>query len=394
MRVVYLCDTQIPSRATSGMQIMRMCAAFARAGAEVTLVHPYRIGNRPEGYDGDLWRFYGVSPRFEIRTLPTPLTLGLVQRRRLARLIRFGPLASYALARARPGREPFVCYSRSMLGCWLMLRARRLWGARSACRGVFVELHDRPESDAARHLVDAADGVVAISEALRQRVLAETHVDPYRLSVEHDGFDAESFGPGALGRDEARRHLGLDSADGPLVVYTGRAIAGKGVDVLLEAAPALADIGAQLVIVGKVYDGEYVRLAGRCRNVSLTGFKPPADVPAYLAAADVLVLPTTPNLRYAAYTSPLKLFEYMASARPIVASDLPVFREILTDGVNALLYPPYEATAIAKAIRRLSANSGLAARLAEQASRDVQPHRWDLRAQRILAGLADAAAYQ
>src|ERR671912_2633308 len=74
MDIVYLCNAQIPSRSTNALQVMRMCDGFRRAGAEVTLVHPRRIGNRPEGYEGDLWRFYGIEERFSIVSLPTPLT--------------------------------------------------------------------------------------------------------------------------------------------------------------------------------------------------------------------------------------------------------------------------------------------------------------------------------
>jgi glycosyltransferase involved in cell wall biosynthesis len=103
------------------------------------------------------------------------------------------------------------------------------------------------------------------------------------------------------------------------------------------------------------------------------------------------VLPSTQSLAYAQYTSPLKLFEYMASGRPIVASDLPVLREILSDGENALLCPPDSVEAFTAAIRRLRDEPGLGARLAEQAWRDVQTYSWDERARRVSERLAAVA---
>jgi glycosyltransferase involved in cell wall biosynthesis len=384
MRLLYLCDSHIPSRATSGMQIMRMCSAFQQAGAEVTMVRPYRLGNRPEGYNGDLWQFYGVSPRFEVRTLPTLQTLRLAQMRWLSRALRFGPLASFVLARSRPGGKPFTCYSRSMLASWLMIKLRRFWGRRSACRGVFIELHDHPVSPRMQGVLAEADGIVAISHALRDRLILEIPEVAHRVWVEHDGVDVQVIRPDLLDREHARHRLGLDGTRGPVVLYTGRAIAGKGVDVLLASAPILEKVHAQVVIVGRVYEDQYLDQASALGSVTLVGFKPPAEVPDYLAAADILVLPTTSDLPYAAYTSPLKLFEYMASGRPIVASDLPVLREVLEDQVNALLFPPHDAAALAGAVERLWHDVELRRRLADQAWADVQSYSWNERATRIL----------
>ena len=67
-------------------------------------------------------------------------------------------------------------------------------------------------------------------------------------------------------------------------------------------------------------------------RVTFTGLMPPAEVAARLREADVLVLPNPASAISSEFTSPLKLFEYMASGRPIVASDLPSLREVLRDG--------------------------------------------------------------
>ncbi|MDP7691774.1 MAG: glycosyltransferase, partial [Vicinamibacterales bacterium] len=97
---------------------------------------------------------------------------------------------------------------------------------------------------------------------------------------------------------------------------------------------------------------------------------------------DVLVLPTvaTPSARY---TSPLKLFEYMASGRPIVASDLEPIREVLTDGQNARLVPPGEPAALATAVRELLADPAQAEQLARTAFEQASSYSWSRRADRI-----------
>jgi glycosyltransferase involved in cell wall biosynthesis len=77
----------------------------------------------------------------------------------------------------------------------------------------------------------------------------------------------------------------------------------------------------------------------------------------------------------------------MAAGTPIVASDLPTVREVLTDGDNALLVPPEDAASMAAAIRRLLVNPGLADRLRRTAYEQVQALTWDARAARIIEAL-------
>jgi glycosyltransferase involved in cell wall biosynthesis len=97
----------------------------------------------------------------------------------------------------------------------------------------------------------------------------------------------------------------------------------------------------------------------------------------------VLVLPNPRSAISTEFTSPLKLFEYMASGRPIVASDLPSIREVLTDGYNALLVEAGNPQALIDGVRRIKADTALAERLATQALQDVHRFTWDRRAERL-----------
>jgi glycosyltransferase involved in cell wall biosynthesis len=383
--IVYFCNAQIPSRSTNALQVMRMCAGFRRAGAGVTLVHPRRIGNRPEGYHGDLWSFYGIAERFPIVSLPTPLTRRAAQARLLARPVEAAPLAAYLAYVARPGAAPFVAYARSFLAAWLVLKIRRL-SPRSVCRGVVVELHDEPRRRQEWNVLRQADGIVTISAALRDRLIDHAPELAERVWVEHDGVDLSLFDSRKLDRAASRQRLRLP--DQPVAVYTGRVNLEKGAGVLLDAAALLDDW--TFVLVGRVYDQAF--LEKRSPNVIFTGFVPPADVPTYIAAADALVLPSTNQLSYAAYTSPLKLFEYMASGRPIAAADLPVFREVLTPDHTALVYAPLDSQGLANQLTRLRGDPELGLALTRQARIDVEQYDWESRAQRILQRLTPLGA--
>ena len=98
---------------------------------------------------------------------------------------------------------------------------------------------------------------------------------------------------------------------------------------------------------------------------------------------DVAVVPYRPIADF--FFSPMKLFEYMASHTPVVASDLPSTAEVIRDGENGLLYPPGDREALAAALRTLRDDPATGTRLAEQAARDVEDYTWTARARRILA---------
>jgi glycosyltransferase involved in cell wall biosynthesis len=103
------------------------------------------------------------------------------------------------------------------------------------------------------------------------------------------------------------------------------------------------------------------------------------------------VLPLVRSAFGNAFTSPLKMFEYMAAGRPIVASDLPALREVLRDGENALLVPPEDPQALAAAIQQVRSDRALAERLVACAAEDVRAYTWDIRGQRIVQFLRAVA---
>jgi glycosyltransferase involved in cell wall biosynthesis len=147
---------------------------------------------------------------------------------------------------------------------------------------------------------------------------------------------------------------------------------------------------AELVVVGGLPpEPDLDRLKDLAARLSLEdrvrfrGFVPPPSLATERAKTDVFVIPLLDSTTARLFTSPLKLFEAMASGRPVVASDLPAIREILEHERNALLVPPGDARALAAAVERLLRDSALSAKLAARAFEDVKAYSWDRRAQAI-----------
>jgi glycosyltransferase involved in cell wall biosynthesis len=127
-------------------------------------------------------------------------------------------------------------------------------------------------------------------------------------------------------------------------------------------------------------------------RLTVSGLLPPPAVAAALASANLLVLPNTATAISERYTSPLKLFEYLARGAAIVASDLPAIREILTHDVTAWLVPPGDAPALAAACTALAADPARRQRLGEAARALSAEYTWDRRAERLDRAFEAAAS--
>ena len=130
--------------------------------------------------------------------------------------------------------------------------------------------------------------------------------------------------------------------------------------------------------------------AAGVENLGLAGFVPHREVPLYLATTVVLVMPYTIEMTIkvgtnaSLFTSPIKLFEYMASGTPIVASSLPSIREILDDRRNAVLVEPNSAEALGEGIEAVLHDAELGERISQEAKREAALFTWEERAKKLI----------
>ncbi|HSE83703.1 MAG TPA: glycosyltransferase, partial [Thermodesulfobacteriota bacterium] len=180
-----------------------------------------------------------------------------------------------------------------------------------------------------------------------------------------------------------------------IVCYAGNLYVGRGINLLTEVALRLKDV--LFVIVGGVEEDidryMYVARMKSAENVIFIGFVPHKKVSLYLSSADVLVMPYTSQMTIKGgtnaveFTSPIKLFEYMAARRPIVATSLPSVEEILEQEGNAVLVEPDSVDSLYYGIKRVLDDEELARDLSFRAVNDITKYTWEERARKILEGL-------
>lgn len=209
----------------------------------------------------------------------------------------------------------------------------------------FFAAHRRLGKNAQRFIVTNAWKRDQIAKVWGADVAARTLVAP-------NGIDLAPYA-NMPSREEARAKLGWDSTE-RVAVYTGHLYGWKGVDMLANAASLLPPDWRVVFVGGTTSDQESfrARIAPIARDrVTLVAHVSHVEVPWYLSAADVLVLPNAGRGDYAMTTSPIKLWEYLAARRPVVASDIPAIRELVTER-EVLFVRPDDPPALAGGIVR------------------------------------------
>ena len=406
MQLIYFSNDRIPGLSACAIQQLQMCEAFANAGADVTLIRPYYF-ELAEYAPSMIREFYGVEENFVIKTLPTLLSLSkpndAAERRLKIRIPWIGGASMllatwfYIVRKVLTGEfnRPTIIYSRNLNAAAMLLRMRGRWLSAKPV-SVFFEVHtlvQQPERFF-EYVLKRANGLVCITRSLKEKICQKYDVDAAKILVAPDGVRDDRLTEPQFSKADARVMLNISGNYEKVVLYTGQILPGKGVEVFIDAAADFDEKILFLIVGGAPARINEIRTrtrAERLKNVQFAGSVPPHSVALYQAAADVLVLPNTQDSAISPYTSPLKLFEYMAAKRPIVASDLPVLREVLCDSKNAILFPAGDSTALAKAVRRVLAEELMAEKLAAKAFADVRQYACVARASRILSFIKEQA---
>lgn len=370
MKVCYLSNSMLPSRHANSVHVMNMAEGLRRSGAAVTLFafrgDPALLSSSDEK---GVFDFYGLAPRFEIEWLPNPSARGRSVLASLAVWQKLNRLAPDLVL----GRHGKACTAAALRGFPTLYETHKPHSWNSFGDRVWLSRLFKAQN---------FRGMVTISQPLRDILARETALPESRIFVAHDAATPlQDMAPASLG-SAGRLQAG----------YVGAFYPGRGIEMILQLAAALPDVDFHLV-GGTREDLSKWHAEGReAANVTYHGFQTPAQAAALRAGCDVLLAPyqretlikdgwNTTN-----WMSPLKVFEYMASAKAILCSDLPVLREVMAEGRNALLLSPDDVSGWIAALCRLRDDRAYTRALGQSALEDfIRHHTWEKRAERILA---------
>lgn len=379
MRICYLCaDPGIPIYGRKGCSthVRETVTALERAGHQVKVL----CSNTDGDSNGDKLDVNPVTPLtsrklgFDLRHILLDRRMGL----ELERVIRdWHPDAIY---------ERYSLYSRA--GCRAARRHRlpRLLEVNAFLtreqtdRIKMLWLAQRVESS----IIRSARRVIVVSEPLRKEIHA-LGVPLESIAKMPMAVNLDNFHPRIAG-DDARQRFGLD---GRMVVgYVGTLASWHGIRLMFDLAQKLKDLGAPpfaFLIVGGEGDKlemnqRRAREAGLENELLFIGSVPHQEVPQYLAAMDIALVP---DMTY--WSSPAKLFEYQACGIPVLAPDYPAIPEVLEHGTEGFIFPKQDIAVMARYALELMVDEALRTRMSVAArARAEAEHSWDRNAEEIM----------
>jgi len=383
MEVVVAAGGHIPSFYAHSFNVMKMAQGYSDLGHRVEVVAPLSIPLLIKKWRiGDIHDFYGVKKNlfikflnvYSLRTIFATTNFKEFDRR----AAKYCKERSVDLAHCRSYRIPYYCVK---LGVPTIIETH-------------TTNYDHPDLQKIYTVIDKANflGLVTQSQIIKKEHV-KRGIPEEKIIAIGNGVDLNRF---EINDDKYFWRENLDLPKGrKLVVYCGHLYEEKGIEHILLTAKKLSKYGVIFVLVGG-FDKFISRWKNYCEekkigNVLFTGFVDNSDVPKYLKAADVLMMPYDTNVNYKVMnintTSPIKLFEYMASKRPIVSTDIPAISKILDHEKTGMLAKPNDIEELSHFVSELLNNLEKSKQLSEKAYRIVKKYTWKKRCQKILSKL-------
>lgn len=379
MRIAYVHDQLLPTNDTGVEQLVNTISGFSKNGATGTLFLPRPLwGGAPDREA--IKAFYDVERLFELRFFRSAFPSSRVPEKagHALRLALHRPLRDYDVVYTR--NIPFL-FSGVAAGLPLVYETYRPWPTQYPALAPLFR-----RAMGAKNFV----GAVFHSNYCRDHYL-DSGIAGERLRAIYNGYDKRRFEP-RLDASTAKAALQLP-ADRLTVGYTGRVLANKGMPIVLEMARRRPEV--LFLLVGA--DGEEAEMeqeAKALENVRIYPWQSYRELPRYLYAADILLIPPTLSALEKARNTvlPMKLFQYLAAARPVLAPIAPDTAELLIHEKNALLVEPDDVDAACCGLDRLSSDVTLRQALGAAAQALAADLTWEARGAKILAFVEERLA--
>ncbi|MDZ7736202.1 MAG: glycosyltransferase family 4 protein [Gammaproteobacteria bacterium] len=368
MKIAYMSVSPLGTGTANCAQVAGMCNAFAELGHEVDLFACHAGYSEPEIRD-----WYQLNSGIRLFLLPGCWFPG-------CGTLLYGWKVRQAFSRHC---NPDLVYGRHLLSLYLL---------RNQGLPIIYESH-RPENKLAsfffKQLVRSPDfrKLVVVSRALKDEyVRAFGNLLEGKILVAPNGSDDCHL------VDDTELPQG-GSGDRPVFGYTGGIDRRKGLQIIIELAKRIPEAEFQVIGASREEAESNYGNVGH-DNLHFLGYQNPASIPGYIQAFHGALAPYQPagyrqrrKRDDTDWGSPLKIFEYMACGTPIIASDIPMVRELLVDDESALLCEPDNLDEWERAARRILSDSSLKKRLGDNARAQHQQHYRRLaRARKVLGG--------
>ncbi len=374
--IIYISQSVLPSLTANSIHVANICSAFSNCVPQVKLffASPH-LGTKSVKNSSldDIKQFYDVDGSFLLFPTLWPSIKGAA--------VVYAILVFFRSWRHKKQSRSLVyarCLYSAALHCLL-------------CRTDLVyESHAPARTRVHRHL----EKFVFSSKRCVRVVVITNSLRAYYHSILGDPVVKNKFivaADGATLSDQDKIHDNNSNCPKKFnIIYTGSLLPGKGADLVAELAKQMPDITFTIVGGQECELGKFRRYG--LPNLVLHGQLIPSAVRRHQLAADILLLPNQKEVLcdggrvdIGKWTSPLKLFEYMSTGKPIIASDLDVIKEVLTHRENCLLASPSEVADWVDCIRALLSDQELARRLGDCALSDIQEkYTWNKRAEYLL----------
>jgi glycosyltransferase involved in cell wall biosynthesis len=373
MNIYYITNSKLPTIKAHGYQISKMCEEFSNVGVKVELIFIQGKDKKENIFD-----FYKIQNNFGVKTLKI---FNHVKYKFFLRGYSIFLQKIFFLLRCFFLKIPkgTIVYTREFEIAWLM----NLRGFKTTC-----ELHSVPEKKKKLFIFFLSNNIkyIFITKGILNEIQKYKKIKNYLIAS--DGVDLKLFDID-VSKEEAREKLDIPK-DKKIILYTGHLYEWKGVDILAQTSVNLPNEYVIYFVGGTENDKkEFIERNKIFHNkIKLISHQKREIIPLWLKASDLLVLPNSSKEKISNfYTSPLKMFEYMVSKRPIVSSDLPSVREILNEE-NAVFFKSENSSDLSQKIIEIICNKKLSDKISHNAFNLVNKYSWEVRAQNIIKFLS------
>ncbi len=381
-KIIYVTTARLPTEKAHGLATVKLAEALADFGCELEIISPRAFGNSSE----DIFDYYGIKRNFKITKI---LAINIFPWGVLRPISYWLYFLSFSLTAAfyvffnrKRDFEKTVFFSHDYLSLYFLSFLPV---------NIFYDIHHFPgKSFFYKRVLKKAFGFAVQTKWKIKALKEKFDIDAEKIIWWPNGTDIDKFKI-PLSKEEARAKLTLPQ-DKKIILYIGSLLPWKGVDTLIKSVDFIRDDFCIYIVGGSPQDIQVQKKTipqATDKRVIFIPSQPHEAMPVWLKAADVLVLPNTGKKKVSLYyTSPMKLFEYMASGTPIVASRIPSILEILNDN-NSFLADPDSPESFAQSIAYAIGHPDKASIMGRQAENDVKDYTWEMRARKITTHIKD-----